>query len=278
MQLGILDISNDEHRALKQFPSFSELKLFNRCPAVYKHEILDGNKRESTSQQLLGTLIHLAVLEPKEFEKKVKPLSPEVDFRKKEYKALKEQIKLDERDGVYHVKASEYKNFLKIQNKLLNHPLVGDFIKHCDMEKSVVWIDEMTGVQCKGRIDGVSVEKRIAIDLKTTKDAQSFLKTVIDYKYHVQAAFYMDAIKTVTGVEPSFYWIAVETSAPHLHCVYQPSRQMLDIGREEYRHWLARYKKCFEQDVWPGLSEFAVELNLPDWYVERVTRITEIGE
>lgn len=279
MNPGIYNISEQEHRSLISYPSISELNLLDRAPIIYKHQILDGNKSKSSKAQEEGTLIHLCILEHDKFLKKVKPLPNGVDFRLKKFADLKEQIELEKQDGIFHVKQYEFDKYLEIRDAVLKISFAKDLLEEGAAEKTVIFDEESTGVRCRGRLDSCSIPGNFILDIKTTVDAKNFLKSVVDYKYHKQAAFYLDGFDSVTAPNEKpqeFYWIAVEKEAPYLCALYKASPEMLRIGRIEYRRQVELYKRCFMADSWPGISESVFTLDLPEWYSKRFAEIETI--
>ena len=79
-------------------------------------------------------------------------------------------------------------------------------------EDIVVWKNKRTNINCKGKLDIVNSKKRFIADLKSTGDASlsGFKKSIRNFKYHKQAAFYLDAL----GYD-DYYIIAVEKTAPY---------------------------------------------------------------
>jgi hypothetical protein len=137
------------------------------------------------------------------------------------------------------------------------------------IEASLYWLDPLEDVQCRARMDVIRKDG-IVIDYKTTEDAtpKAFLRTVLNYRYHVQAAFYLDALKTVTGQDGTFLLIAQEKKPPYLCCVYVVGDDMVKQGRKEYREDLATFKTYFKTGYWPSISSHPITLNMPKWATE----------
>jgi hypothetical protein len=107
------------------------------------------------------------------------------------------------------------------------------------------------------------------VDLKTTAEGGAepgqFAKSVHQYRYHVQAAFYLDGL-AANGVEATdFAFIAVEKSRPNLVGAYWASKTMIDRGRMAYKRDLHTYKRCLDSGQWPGYSAAIEILDLPAW-------------
>src|SRR6185369_2180467 len=138
-------------------------------------------------------------------------------------------------------------------------------------EHSIFWNDPDTGVLCRARpdwwvhVDGI----HCVTDLKSTVNASptGFQRAIAKYRYHVQAAMYLDGIKAVTGEEPNTWlWSAWEKVQPYANAAYVATPEMIETGRQEYKKLLVTYAKCLESDTWPGYDAELQYINLPEWY------------
>ena len=106
-------------------------------------------------------------------------------------------------------------------------------------------------------------------DLKSciTASKDGFSKAVANLGYDVQAAFYIDGMKAVTGKSVNFYFIAVEKTAPFSTACYMASQEMVEVGRAKYRGALELLKWCQENKQYPGYQPNGeVEtIDLPRW-------------
>jgi hypothetical protein len=134
-------------------------------------------------------------------------------------------------------------------------------------EVSFVWDDPDSGVRCKARVDrwhGCNGQQ-LAVDLKTTKDASDFERSILRYAYHRQAAFYTDGITACTGIRNVLFGIvAVEKEKPFGVRAALMSDDAVAVGRREYKRLLAQLAECREANVWPGYSD-PVAWSLPSW-------------
>ncbi len=136
-----------------------------------------------------------------------------------------------------------------------------ELLNACRKEVCIVWVDPVTGVLCKARLDGYDdVNWRIS-DLKTCENASEdeFPKQIGDMGYDIQAAMYLDAATSLDGVlHDAFYFIAVEKSAPFVSVVYKAHQGMIALGRHRYRRLLTDYKWCVENNYWPGYADHQI--------------------
>ena len=105
---------------------------------------------------------------------------------------------------------------------------------------------EYEGVKVRVRPDCVNKVAGFISDVKTCQDnsPRAFLSDVYKYKYHIQAAFYMDMLNVNKLV-----FIAIETNAPYSVENYVLSDELIEKGRQEYKKAIADWKYYQETDV-----------------------------
>ncbi|MFW5871267.1 MAG: PD-(D/E)XK nuclease-like domain-containing protein [Verrucomicrobiota bacterium] len=133
-------------------------------------------------------------------------------------------------------------------------------------ESSMLWHDTKN-VLCKARLDMISPAG--LIDLKTTEDAspKAFMRSIANYGYHFQAAFYQRGFNKITGKEVPVYFVVVEKTMPFGVAVYAMPWSAIMAGNEVIETLLAEYADCLASDTWPGYLDAVQELDLPHWVV-----------
>ena len=237
--------------------SNSGLKLIGRSPAHYKY----ASRRESTRNMVIGSALHMAVLEPEEYDY-VHTCEP--DRRSKKYKDLAEVyggdkvLTIDESIKIEGIRDSLWSKY----GELLSLP------GHNELSGFVA--DPETGVMCRHRFDKLT-NMGIAIDLKTCVDARTdaFSRAINNYGYHVQASFYMDQYEWITGEQlTDFLFFAVESDSPYAAKMYRLSEESIHIGRDIYRKSLNLYASCKQSGVWPGYeSKDIEEISIPQYAI-----------
>lgn len=245
--------------------SVSRLKLLAEPggPAKVKY----GYRKESPSLRF-GTLIHSAILEPHHIERRFHVVDlARLDGRTKAYQAEEEKA-----CGREIVKRGDLDEALRIRDAVMRHPIARELLDGHNAvatEVSAYWIDEATGLLCRGRVDAMRRDMRILIDLKSCAgaDREEFGKSVNNYRYHWQTAFYEDGVSAAPGGFPpeAFVFLAVEKEPPYLVGAYEVEPGDVDLGRDEVRIQLERYAECVRTDHWPGLSETLETVSLPPW-------------
>ncbi len=256
-------LSNPDYHALPSV-SKSGLDLIRKAPALYKWR--RENPQPPSAAMRWGTLVHKIVLEPDDFGSEF-VVAPKVDKRTAQGKADWAAFEIAAA-GKDLVTEEEWEKLQAVSRAVWAHPAAGKALGMLrDVEASIFWTDQATGVDCRCRPDGI-LSNGLIVDIKTTKDARpdEFVKSVANYRYHVQAAFYSDGYQAAFGEPPKgFAFIAIDSEAPHLVAVYVASEAMILRGRADYQTDLRTYARCVEDDRWPGLPDEPVVIDLPKW-------------
>jgi hypothetical protein len=256
------DLTNAEYHSSPAI-SKSGLDLIRKAPALYKWR--RDNPSEPTPAMRLGTLTHSAVLEPEDFSAGTIVRPDGIDRRTSTGKAAWtefEQLAI----GKEIISAEESAKLAAIRDAVRAHPAAAKALAGSPtIEQSIFW--ESDGIACRCRPDAVT-ERGVIVDLKTTRDASpdGFAKSVAQYRYHVQAAYYSDGYEAAFGEPPrGFVFIAVETEPPYLVAVYVASEAMTSRGRMDYQQDLDTFRECRDTDTWPGYATAPITLDLPKW-------------
>jgi hypothetical protein len=104
----------------------------------------------------------------------------------------------------------------------------------------------------------------LIVDLKKCKDAspQAFYWDVKRYKYHWQAALYMEGVSKITGIEHDrFAFMCTEDTPPYETAFYELPDDMIASAWEEMQPLIERYSECLEQKHWEGYPDELTTLN-----------------
>ena len=231
-----------DERTYRAHPALSRslLDKIKKSPAHLKWA--KENEEPDTDYFRFGRLVHSAVLEPDKFWPSII-----VWDGARRYGKTWDEFKVKHADKEI-LTASEESQILAISNAVMLHGvnLTGT------AEGSIFWKDERTGLELKARLDLIG--NTVVFDLKTTQDAsaESFLRSALDYGYHRQAAWYLDAARAAGHPAEAFVFIAVEKAAPYGVATYVLDAALIDRGRLENEANLDLYKACKESGHWPG--------------------------
>lgn len=272
MKTGIYpDVTNEDYHGGVGI-SKSGLDLMARSPLHYWAAYHDPLRkpREETPAMRFGTAIHTAVLEPGTFLDRYVILPDGLDRRTKDGKAEYAVLEAKaEAKGAQLLPYADFDKAMAIKSACHTHPMAKQLFRDGKAEMSVFWTDEETGVLCKCRPDWLLGGDNPAIlDLKTTVDASpdGFMKSAYKYRYHVQAAWYLDGLEAAMGVKPDvFMFLAIEKDPPYAPAFYYADDAMITAGRAEYRRLLRLYAQCQNEGSWPGYNPKLQPLSLPKW-------------
>jgi hypothetical protein len=248
--------------------SKSGLDLVARSPLHYWSAYLDPDRipREESPAMFVGTAIHAAVLEPDKFHAGYLPM-PRVDRRTKDGKAVHDEYQQRAHEaGQLLIGADDYAACVSIAAQVRQHPAASVLFADGAPEQSAFWTDPETGLLCKARPDWL--RPGAVLDVKSTDDASAyaFQRSVTKWRYHVQAAWYLDGIYHATGEQrQAFVFCVFEKTPPYAAAFYYADSDMLELGRREYQRVLRVYAQCVERDIWPGYSSEILPISLPAW-------------
>lgn len=160
-----------------------------------------------------------------------------------------------------------------MRDAVMSHPAAGALLSKLpgQAELSVYWNDSETGALCRCRPDYWRQDD-LLVDLKTTEDAspEGFSKSIANYRYDVQAAYYLDGVNQATGRKPrQFVFIAVEKKPPYAVGVYTLDAETLMLGRAQYQADLLKYSVCLANDNWPGYGDKIQKISMPTWHANK---------
>ena len=237
--------------------NFSTLKHMNRSPKHYRY-MLD-NPVPVTDAMAMGSAVHIAVLEPDLFPKRC-VLWDGGTRRGKDWESFK-----DMHAGKMILKQDEYDTCLRIRDAARTHPRAAELLTGKGVnELTMTWDDAETGLGCKGRIDRYTGD-RLLIDLKTTRDLIGWRNQSARMLYHVQVAMYHDGLVACKRKVAEVKFVVVEQQPPHDVIVYDVLPSVIASARAKYRSWLYRLQECLVADTWPGVCDYEIPHELPEW-------------
>lgn len=248
--------------------SKSQLDQFAKSPAHYLASLT--TQRKETPAMRIGSLFHGLVLEPERVRIAVAPVC---DKRTKDGKATWEAFCI-ENAGAEIVTAEEGEMLLGMVASVRAHPAASALLSGPGIaEGSCWWHDEHSGELCRCRPDFYRQDLGIIVDLKSTRDAspKEFARSIANYRYHMQSAFYQDGVESSTGdFIKGFVFVACESTAPYAVAVYQLDMQGVEAGRIEYRRLLLDLADCKASGKFPAYSDRIETISLPAWTAKEI--------
>lgn len=253
------DLTNEQYHAGAGVSKSGLWKIHTSTPAHFKF----GERKESDAFDF-GEAVHLAILQPNEFEEVV--YRGPKDRRGNPWKDAQEFCGID---GKLLLTAGDYDKALTIRDSVhadawLNTVITGG---QRMIEASGYWRDEETGVLCRCRPDLYRADLGMILDVKTTTSAapKDFAKSVVNFGYHAQEAFYSDGWRALGQQVDAFAFIAIEKDAPFAKVIYELPPSMVDEGRAIIRKALETYAECQRTGQWPAYADGVQELQFPRW-------------
>lgn len=259
-------LTQEQIKEIQNHPiSWSRLKHYDRSPAHFIENWL--NPPEPSPAMTLGSALHCLALEPDKFDARYAVAPAGVDRRtkagKEEWAAFEEASK-----GKTVLSAEQMEQARGMADAIAASNAASRALAMCPhREHAIEWIDPVTDLPCKGVLDAWG--DRWIIDIKTTDDAsaRAFARTVANYQYHGQGAFYLDGLAlTSPPTGPRYFLlVAVEKSTPYGVRVYSCSQDMIVTGRQLYLKLLGRHAECVSAGKWPGYPDEVAPIDLPAW-------------
>ena len=257
----VTDMPNEHYHAYKGI-SVSGLKQMMQSPAHYAY----SEPKVKTTFMILGTAIHCAILEPERYQNEYIRLEDCKDRRQAQYKDAVKSVGEDQVlitsdvQKVFNMQSAVHRNKTAMSYLASGWPELSGFVECPE-----------TGVIRRIRFDWLTPDL-VSLDLKKTQDArkEAFDKSVFNYGYHIQAAFYNDTFALITG-QPlkAFKFLAIEEKAPHGNKVYTCDDVSMHIGRKQYKPALELYAECERKNDWPAYEDTEEESGIPTWAVNQ---------
>lgn len=230
--------------------SGARLLLPPNAPAIFKHRQENPVVKATFD---FGHVAHRLVLgKGAEFEV--------IDADNWRTNAAKDAATAAREQGKTPLLTKDFEQALAMANAVRNDPIAGPLFRHGEAEQSLFWQDRRTSIWRRARLDWLThsnTGQTIVVDYKTCEhaDNESIGKSVADYGYHQQAAWYLDAVTSLglnEGKRPAMLFVFVEKKPPHLVNVVELDIPTQGWGRtlndEAIDTWIA----CREHNDWPG--------------------------
>lgn len=270
----IEDMPDEQYHALPYCSNSFCTSLFNLYPEEAQYN--RNNPEESTKSQLFGQAAHYVILQPELFEKKYliapkcqamvastgKPCEKDCTMLTADGQWLcGTHGKKAVRDPVQpkFIGKDDYEKCLKIRDKIAADPRATALFGAGGLkEVTMLFIDPVTGMKCKARLDHVLLEHGIINDVKTSRDVKEFGKSFYDWGYHRQQAFYKfgGSVLYQKGLIKKpfdhFNFIAADKTPPHIIGVFSTPDDQYELGMQQLRPLMDLCHRCESSGIWPG--------------------------
>lgn len=257
----------------REHPAISRSELWKISESPEKFKYYKENLAEPTPVLIFGQVFHKMALEPESFEEEF-IVMPDIDRRTKGGKELYAQFVCEVANKTV-ISQSDYDKAKEMCKSLYKTPFVNKLLNG-EREKAFFWIDDLTGEECKCRVDCLPQLKiPIIVDIKTaTKaDNESFIKDAVKYGYDFQSATYIEGLKKNTGKEYGFVFIVIEKEAPYAVNIFQADSIFIKRGYDIFRELIGIYHDCKSTGDWYGYlgkQNMINNLSLPAWLAKEI--------
>jgi hypothetical protein len=255
-----------------------DAETYHSFDAVSSHGLMDAQKsilhhvrrkekpRKETPAMVRGTRLHTAILEPWKFLQNHIIMPDFGDQRTKANKIAKQAWLESVPEAAIVMTEDEAEQTRGMCEAIMNHPIASEYLKQGKSEVSGFVTCPITGLWRKMRADNVQEEH--LIDYKTCEDLseeETFWRAAYNYKYDVQAFWYLDTAHLIDRVKREFLFIAQESEDPWGIRVYVADDAFLDKGQRRAMKGLGRIKKFKEDGIREGYPAKILNLGLPNY-------------
>lgn len=245
----------------RSHPAISRSQLFKLKESPEKFKWAEEHPEPPAPALIFGRLLHAMVLQPDTIDRDFAVTT----FGRRTKTFDKQQAKLPE--TVTLVTESEFEQAVAMKKKLESIDYVRQLLSG-EREKPFFWTDDLTGEECKCRVDCIGNVNGLDIitDLKTANNAETnyFMRQAPNYGYHLQAAMYREGVKKCTGKDYIFVFVVIEKDPPYAVNIFQADKTLLLGGFDLFRELLGKYHECKTTGNWYGyLGKHNIINNLP---------------
>jgi len=229
------------------------------------HEMTRTDDDDATSAMTLGTLGHMAILEPERFKRMAVWSGPK---RGNPWTAFKEE---HGEDNV--ISESDAETVKSMCESVMADHAACRIVTESRKEISLVWTGQYGRAKCRPDM----LTSGEFADLKTTEriHRRAFQNQYESLGYYIKMAWMIEGLhahKVVSGIgnEMTGYVICAETKPPFDVVVYELEEDGLHVGLIEANKLAMQYRCHAESGSFAGVAAGEIlRLNLPQWKLEQ---------
>jgi len=278
----LIRLTDQEYHALENVWGHSQLEDLRRSPLLFYHRHVAHTLPPAETDALhFGTAVHVAVLEPDRFDQVVATIPTDVLTSNGAKRGKKWEAWRDDHPGMIHLHQADVQQIFQLRKTLRRNEALKAFVDAPgQVEATVTWRDELTGLNRKAKFDKLARfgKRAVIVDLKTSIDPypEGFRKQTVQFGYHRKAATYCDGAEALGLQVAGFIFIAAPKQAGFDPIVYQVAASAIDVGRDENRALLNELARRLQTDDWHHPQFDTIhELELPPWKYPPVTVVVK---
>jgi len=264
---GIYNLTDEQyHHTDPWSDAISSTFLKNLIGKSPQHAIFERSNPTDKAELRFGKLFHTILLEPDKFADKVVFWNGRRTGKK--YNELAAVV-----GDRAIVNEREHDQLRRMRDAVMKMETAKGLFSAGMAEESFFFVDGPTGLMCRCRPDWQAPKIQIIADLKTTSNPaskQSFSRTIAQFHYDLQAAFYMGGVNSTLTKRPkiifdTWIWIVAEVNPPYGVGIYEAEHNVLENGRAKVRWALDKCSECYALDEWGGYADEVVKVDIPGW-------------
>ena len=240
----IPDMHFQTYLDIEDYIHSSDLKLLRQS---INHWLSKSNYVETQALKL-GQLGHTMILEMDKLTERYLVM-PKVDARTKtgkEQKLLAEEQAQNE--GKTLISQEDFTQALGWRDNILKNPVTSNVFQKSRGENEVSGFfkhPDFDNIKGAFRVDKLMQEQKIAIDLKImlSGNPYAFMSSVKKFRYDIQASWYLDGLKAITGDDYDFLFVVCEKSDPFNVQTYRLDEESLENARDDIRAIVKKYQE-----------------------------------
>lgn len=250
------DFTRDSNSSLRDFEDSIEYYA-----AVRVHQTMEP--REPTAAMDQGNFADLYVFQPDKFERTVLMAPPEITRRHKAFSTLETA-----NPGKTIITSPEMQVIIGIRDGIMRNTTARQIVEaEGDVQKIITWDCPETGCPLK-LMEDKTTKTGLMANMKVTDDVDpdSWARKVLNFKYHCQAALYLDGAWQAAQIDGPLVWVVVSRKPPHECAVYTPDDAALALGVRCNCKTIQELMDRRKRNDWRGRWTDSIQtLSLPAW-------------
>jgi exodeoxyribonuclease VIII len=271
----IENLPEQEYHARKSLTTVSKSQLvYALKSALHFKDYTLSEGKEPTLSMIKGTVLHEIMLNkvtPNQLEKLYAIIPEGIDMRTKAGKEWKA-----DNEGKPIIKTEDVKDCMRMAFQIaLDEFSIRLFTAKGRSELSVFVYDEEHDLTRAIRVDRLPNEGSVVVDLKTSMDAspEGFERAVRQFRYDMQAAYYLDTLAMAGIKRTGFIFVVVENQAPFATANYILSEEKLEIGRQDYKRALKVVAEANATGEYKGYGDGLKVIEAKGWELNKLEEI-----
>lgn len=220
------------------------------CKAWYSSQRLNPEYRDDRDPKFdRGTAAHSMILEDDDSKLVIVQAD---DWRTKAAKEQRDQANAAGKTAILERHFDSVKRMVLAALAFIKESEIAEYWPNAESEVTSIWTEG--GIWKRARFDRITKDRRVIIDYKSTTDASPdvFSRQIPRMHYHIQEAFYRDAVVAHGHAEPKFVFLAQADEPPHECSLHGCDPAMQEIAEAEVKRATDIWRQCITSGKWPS--------------------------